>query len=101
MQTNAGTQEKLVVSMKVGSRSMDDMDFSCDFYTTSKRNKVTVDKSEMQRVDKDNYIAIVDTSNMKSGEIHMKATVDFDDADAPYGVRREKGTLDTGETIEK
>lgn len=74
MATNVGTQVKFNVSLSLpGGLTMDDIRFEIDFFIYSNR-VVKIDKSEMQRVDANNYIAVCDTSLTGSGEIKMRVT---------------------------
>lgn len=56
-----GTQLKLNIHIEpLGLLHMSDYDFECKFFVFQKKN-VIVTKAEMVKVDKDNYLAIIDT----------------------------------------
>lgn len=92
--TNTGTELKISVALSCGGKTMDEMDFVCDFYT-SQAKVVRVEKAVMIRQEDGTYVAIVDTTGMASGTIQMKATAQIPDADCPDGVRIEVSTIDT------
>lgn len=74
-----GTQQKYNVSLELpNNQTMDDVDFTCQFYTSSRSN-VTVEKKDMVRVDENNYTTVVDTSITGAGSMKCQITVDLGD----------------------
>lgn len=93
METNnavgIGTELKINVHIEpLGGLHMSDYDFSAKFYTRAVKS-VVVHKEDMIQVDADNYIALVDTSNMTTGVVMMVVTAQIPDADFPDGLRTE------------
>ena len=69
--TGIGTDLKINVQLEpFGDLHMSDYDFSAKFYTRAIK-PVVVHKSDMLRVDNDNYIARVYTSSMTPGLLMM------------------------------
>lgn len=93
-----GTTIKIAVSAGLGKDvHMEDVDFSCVIYNDSiKSNSVTLQKSEMVYVDKDTYLAVVDTSVIGAGEYFIRFSADIPDTDCPNGIRREIVSTSTG-----
>ena len=70
-----GSVIPLDVSLSLpGGLHMEDVDFSVEFYT-SPRLKVTFDKADMTRTDADNYVALLDTSQLDRGRLRAQITV--------------------------
>ena len=78
---------------------MDDIDFTAHFYMVAGKEYV-VSKSEMTRVDANNYIANVDTSVTGSGA-SMKCWIDnlIPDGSWKEGIRPENVKTTIGEEI--
>lgn len=95
---SVGTKLKLNVHADVGSGlHMSDVEFECMFYTNNaSRRSLTVKKSEMAKVDDDNYIAVVDTAVVGAGGYMMKFSAYVPDSDCEGGYRLEVVRLDTG-----
>lgn len=91
--TLTDTELKLAVSLEVEDLTMDDYDFSIDFYTTGQ--PVTVKKDDMRRNDEKSYTAIVDTSQMGAGRLRYTVTAYVVDADCEDGQRTIKACFDT------
>lgn len=71
-------------TIKVGMEPMDgfhmaDLPFKARFYVYTNRY-VEIDKSEMIKVDADNYLALVDSSKVGAGQIVYRLYVDVPDA---------------------
>lgn len=99
--TNVGTDLKVNVHVEpIGGITMDDYDFTCDFYCYSNR-RVTVTKGDMLRTDESNYIALVDSTHIGQGEITMRITAEIPDGDFHDGLRTEIGTVKTGIILTK
>ena len=94
MAADLGTVFKLNVNIELPSGfTMDDVNFSCRFYTWKK--SVVVEKKDMIRLDSDNYIAIIDSSLIGRGFIKNQTTVYIPDADIQEGTRKEIYTEET------
>lgn len=91
LQPSIGTTLKILVHFEVDGLTMDDCDFTCDFYGRYENKKVTLKKDELLRVDENNYIAIVDSKAIGTGNIMCKLSVNVPDADCPDGIRKEVG----------
>lgn len=61
--------------------SMVDYDFNVRFFTRPNKS-VTIGKTDMIMVDDDNYIAVVDTSDLGAGVLQMVVTAYIPDGDA-------------------
>lgn len=85
--SSIGTEFKMNVHMEpVGNIHLSDVDFECMFYVYTNR-KVLVKKEEMVMVDKDNYIAVIDSQKIGVGRVSMTMKVWIPDADCKDGVR--------------
>lgn len=99
--SNIGTELKINVHVEpIDDFHMSDYDFSCRFYIYTNRY-VELKKSDMIRVDDDNYIACIDSSELGTGTIKMCITARIPDADFSDGLRTEVETVDTKVTIRK
>lgn len=84
-----GTEYKVLLRIEpVDGVHMADMEFECMFYTRI-QDPFVVKKSEMIKVDADNYIALVNTEGMSAGTLRNRMTVDIPDRDFPDDYRRE------------
>lgn len=93
--SSIGTEFKINVHVEpIGGYHMDDYDFSCKFYIYMSR-AVEMKKSDMIRVDADNYIACIDSSKIGIGAVRMRITALIPDGDFPDGFRTEVETVDT------
>lgn len=99
--SSLGTEFKINVHVEpIDGLHMSDYDFTCRFYIYTNRN-VEISKSEMIRVDDDNYIACIDSSKLGVGTIMMRITAQIPDADFPDGLRTEIETISTGLVISR
>lgn len=93
---NKGTELKINVHIEpIGGVHLSECEFKCTFYIYSNK-KVEIDKSEMLKVDDDNYICLVDTGKLGAGVINMTAVVEVPDGDFYDGYRKEVQTVCTG-----
>lgn len=96
-----GTELKLNVNIEPTSGfSMEDYDFSIEIWTSMKRI-LNIPKSECIKIDKDNYVILVDTSLLGAGDIKAKVIANIPDFDFPDTVRTEVVALDLGITVLK
>ena len=79
----------------LGTLHMSDYDFECKFYIFPKK-AVIINKNDMVKVDNDNYLAIVDTTGLGVGRLHMTLTAQIPDEDFDNVPRREVACVDTG-----
>lgn len=64
-----GTDIKFNISLAVEGLTMDDFDFTIVF--SADKGMQSISKSEMFRVDEDNYIALVNTDNIGKGRVKL------------------------------
>lgn len=97
--TLTGTTIKVQVDLK-SEVSMHDMLFHCDF-CTNPSHRVRVEKDDMIVTEQGEYIAIVDTTGMASGNLRIYADAQVPDSDCPGSMRRELLYVETDITIIK
>lgn len=72
---------------------MDDVDFTCSFYVSStyisEDKVVTLEKSQMIRVDADNYVAPLSSGDIGRGNLMVKYVAEIPDADFDGGYRKD------------
>jgi hypothetical protein len=88
-----GTELKINIHVEpIDGLHMSDYDFECAFYIY--RNKrVVIKKSEMKRVDNDNYIAMIDSEKatmLGRGRLNIEITAYIPDGDFADNRRTEK-----------
>lgn len=96
-----GTELKLNVHIEpVGTMSMEEYDFVCTAFC-SVNKKVIATKEECIKVDKDNYLLLVDTNLTGCGDLFIKVEAYLpDDAFVQSdNLRTEVDIVDTGLTI--
>lgn len=97
-----GTGVKLNIHFEpFGEYHMADLDFSCLFFVSSKEKGIVIDKAEMEAVDNDNYVAMLDTTNMGVGAIRVLITALVPDDAFEGGYRTEIAEVLTDEIIYK
>ena len=85
-----GTTLKLLITADLGDNiHLEDVDFTCVFFREGLRNGQTIEKQEMIRMNKDEYIAVVDTKIIGTGEYYMKLSVRIPDNDVEGSLRDE------------
>lgn len=96
-----GTEFKLNINMTpIGGYSLDNVDWQAEVFTENGHKKITVGKNEAVKVDKDNYIIMVDSSILGAGKYYVTLTALIPDTDFPDRLRTEKRTAFTGVTID-
>ena len=79
---------------------MEDVDFTCSFYVSSmfseSKNAVTLEKSQMIRVDADNYVAPLSSEGIGRGNLIVKYVAEIPDADFESGYRNDIDVEYTG-----
>lgn len=79
--------------------SMADYDFTCWFFTNEKY-KIEIKKEQMIAYDTDNYIALLDTTELiYEGQIMMLIEAQIPDSDFADGFRTEKILVNTKQNI--
>ena len=97
-----GTELKLNINIApMGVVSMDDYDFNIDVYTQSSNKHLIIEKAETKKVDKDNYVVIIDTELVGAGRVMCKVTAYLPDGDFKDRDRKEIAVVDTGISIVK
>lgn len=92
-----GSELKLNINIEpFGGVTMDDYDFNCDIYCNKSENVIHYKKSELVRVDENNYIALVDSTILGVGTIKCKVTAYVPDNDFDDGLRTEVIAINTG-----
>lgn len=79
---------------KIGSLTMDDLDFTCRFFTPG-GPYIEIYKDQLKRVDADNYLACISTADLKSGKLLMRAYIYVPDQNYQSGFRTEIIEIDT------
>ena len=77
-----------------GNVTMDDYDFSLEVYCSQKR-VVTISKKDLIRMDSENYVALIDTSELGAGDIKCKVIAYIPDWDFPDKTRTEISVYET------
>ena len=78
--------------------TMDAYEFTCIAYCSSTK-KIVATKSECIRVDSENYMMLVDTGKLTTGDLHILVIAQVPDSDMPDMLRAEPTDIDTGITI--
>lgn len=95
-----GTIFKLNINMDpIDGKHMDDVDWEAKVYVSGSKS-LTVKKNEATRIDKDNYIISVDSSQLGAGKYNLELTVRMDDSEVKGGKRVEVRSAFTGVTID-
>lgn len=96
-----GTLVKLNVSMTpLDNHHMENIEWEAMVFVKGNNRQQVIKKEKAKRVDADNYIIVVDSSIVGSGEYYITFTAYIPDADVEGGVRIEKKTGYTGVTID-
>ena len=74
---------------------LDSCDFNCIFFT-SPNKYVELKKSQMVKIDKDNYVALIDSESLGVGTIKMTMEIDIPDPLFENNTRKEINTINTG-----
>lgn len=93
---SVGTILKISIQADLDDAHMVDVDFSCRFFRKPMGDSITIAKEDMIYVSDDEYIAIVDTTLIGTGEYYVEFTADIPDNNIPSGIRKEVVTAPTG-----
>lgn len=101
MKIYQGTELKLNVSIEpIDGLEMENYDFDIEVFALPPR-VLTFKKSDAIRVDANNYIILVDSNLIRTGEIKCKVTAYIPDGDFKDGFRTEVAVIYTGIEIVK
>ena len=94
-----GTQLKLNIHIDpLGSLHMSDYDFECEFFVTKKKS-VVFTKSQMVKIDNDDFLVMLDTQQLGLGNVHITVTAHIPDNDFVGQTRKEIICVPTNITI--
>lgn len=97
--SSVGTEIKINVHVEpIDNYHMEDYDFTCTFYIIGKRS-VSLKKVDMIRIDKDNYIACIDSTKVGYGNLMMRIVAYIPDNDFNDLLRTEVAAVNTGIVI--
>ncbi len=93
-----GTELKINVTAELGNDlHLADVDFVCTFYSNNPLGRsVTIQKQKLLQQDDDNYIAVLNTSDIGTGEYWLKLTAYLPDTDFEDRLRTEIVRVPTG-----
>lgn len=90
-----GTELKLNINIEpIDNTSMDDYDFTVDVYCSPQKS-ITITKKDAIRIDENNYIILVDTTQLGTGNIKCKVTAYIPDPDFKDQERTEVVCINT------
>lgn len=105
-----GTEIKLNLNIDpIDGQSMSEYDWQVELYCTPKKS-ITIKKTDdgtndtdkrVVSVDKNNYLLLIDTTELGAGTIMAKITAHLNDDQFPDKLRTEIVLIDTGITINK
>lgn len=96
-----GTELKLNLHIEpIGNTTMEDYAFEVDVFTSTKK-VATITKDDCIKVDANNYIMLIDTSELGVGEIKCKVTAHIPDAQFEDDFRDEVLGINTGIFVTK
>jgi hypothetical protein len=96
-----GTELKLNVNIEpIGEFTMDDYDWSVEVYCSTKK-MVVAKKEDAIRIDSDNYVILVDSTEIGAGDVKCKVVAFIPDFDFADTLRTEVMIIDTGINIIK
>lgn len=101
-----GTEIKLNIHIDpIGDWTMEDYDFTVEAYCSTKKSLI-ISKSEAKPVEGsgekiNDYIIMIDTSEIGTGNLKCKVTAYIPDDDFEFGKRTEVSIIDTGIEIVK
>lgn len=96
-----GTELKLNIHIEpIGDITMDDYNFEVEIYCSPKKT-IVIPKSDAIKIDENNYIVLIDTNIVGTGDLKCKVTAHIPDADFDDDFRTEIVAIDTGININK
>lgn len=96
-----GTDLKINVNVKpIGDISLSQCDFTCTFFISSSKS-VILSKSQLVKIDNDNYLALFNSEELGVGTIKMTIEIKVPDPLFDKGYRTEIETVCTGINITK
>ena len=95
MPSSVGSKKKINIFAELGNGlHLSDVNFHVRIFTHTKH--VDYEKSDLIKVDDDNYLCRVDTKLLGTGEYWVRLCVDMPDADFEDGIRPEVLIIPTG-----
>lgn len=94
-----GTTLKIHVTAGLGNNyTLDDVDFSCKFFTNYNNKGIVIDKGDakMLPLGDGTYLAVVPSREVGTGVYMMRLTAFVPDMDVEGGLREEVVTISTG-----
>lgn len=84
-----GTELKLNINIQpINDLTMDDYDFKLEIYCSPSR-VVTIEKKDTIKVDRNNFVAVVDTNIIKQGTLKVRIIAYIPDTDCEDKYRTE------------
>lgn len=92
-----GTVLKLNIHIDpINGISISENDFTVTAYTPHRLSQIIATKDNLIKVDDNNYILVVDTSLIGTGQLKIKVEADVEDYEIEGGYRKEVAVVDTG-----
>lgn len=92
-----GTVLKLNIHIDpINGISLSEIDFTVTAFTPHRLSQIVAVKDNLIKVDDDNYILVVDTSLIGTGQLKIKVEADIEDYEVEGGYRKEVAVVDTG-----
>lgn len=99
--SGVGTAFKLNINMEpIDNYHMEDVEWEAKVFTELGKKSVSITKDNAIKVNKDNYMIVVDSSVLGAGNYYITLTAMIPDGDIPSGRRQEVKTAFTGVTID-
>lgn len=90
-----GTELKMNIHLEpIDGYTMDAYNFSCVAYCSVSK-KIIAKKSDCKRIDSSNYMMIVDTNLLSTGDLNILVLADIPDSDMSDMIRTEPIVIDT------
>jgi hypothetical protein len=97
-----GTEVKLNISIDaIGELTMDDYDFEVTITAQWPKNKIVIKKDQAIRIDENNYVITLDTTDVGTGNVSCKIVAYLPDDDFEDGFRTEVVVVNPNITIAK
>lgn len=96
-----GTEFKLNINMTpIGGYRLDNVNWNVEVFTENGHKRITIEKRDAVKVDRDDYIIKVDSSILGAGRYYVTLTAFIPDTDFADKLRTEKRTAFSGVTID-
>lgn len=81
------SEEEVNISLyPIDGYTMDEYDFTCEIFCSSMRKQI-LSKSDLRRVDENNYVAIVETAKIGAGKVKIRVLARVPNANFDDGFR--------------